>query len=57
MGIGPILSDWLATVNFGSHASYRHWQWGPLPRMWENAPDQGVGDGLGPADQICGDQL
>jgi hypothetical protein len=30
---------------------------GPLLRTWENAPDQGVGDGLSPADQVHGDQL
>jgi hypothetical protein len=30
---------------------------GPLPRTWEDAPDQGARDGLGPADQVRGDEL
>jgi hypothetical protein len=30
---------------------------GPLPRTWEDAIDQGAGDGLDPADQVRGNQL
>jgi hypothetical protein len=57
MWIGPILR-WLGwPVNFGSHASYRHWQRGPLPRMSEDAPDQDMEDGLGTANQVREDQL
>jgi hypothetical protein len=57
-GIEPVLRLLGLTANSGSRATYRHYAAeAHYLEYRKNASDQGVGDRLGPDDQISGDQL
>jgi hypothetical protein len=57
-GSDPFSGCWGLAVNLGSRATYRHCAVGAhFLEYRKNAFDQGMGDGLGPDDQVSGDQL